>query len=872
MGAVEAYDRFCQCWERVAWSCYWQVVHHKKQVVRKRVHGLRLGQRSPSNLRAAHEAYVNSRAWSTQMCCVPLGLFALLVPTFMVQVYVTRPWSMRIKDTPPSSESVFSTVPHERPPFLNCDYCEPCEPCRECYNGTSEQYEAKYDRCSNSEGPCSYPFGRLQACPVLCAGWLTLGPKRLGCIPYLAVSDQDLPSSQSAMPEMQYIDENVPVVDVADPFAGHLPIPRKNPNIYLPKGYDPSKPYPLLVFTTGRDTRPWVGMHMLALRPLANKFGFILVAPESSESAPFNDAHISLRFCSPAEYLSDPSCLGSDDAKYIWSIVEYIKEKYLVSTVNLWGMSNGGDMTNTMACYYSREIHSVVLLGSGDGYLPSVPNHTTFSPAGCQPEFPIHILYIHDPNDLVSDYSNAVASLEHFAGFNGCDTSVCPTLYKRDDFLPMRYGVQHVLDNMLVAVGLIKQKLRVNETAKFRFEHCEPGGSAELWAVSSVGSDATAVPIFNPPKKVASIGALGHAQTTDSGENQAMTLRVFRRVLALPVVPPEEKQPTQWFLSLQQAPASVEGPTPSVASPPQQYAEAAAVSRPPSPPALLLPWHFPPPSPQPPPPPSSPRRRIFKNFLETNYYNDAPPSPSAKREAYLHGPHRRRAAMLVPVDLNDMKSAHCEVWTDYKRVANLTIREVILLPVLFCVMLAIVVTLAFVFCSLLRWRRHLANNKIVHQYLKKMQVGKSSGVCRASHHAVPSRIIDPENVQRRKEKYSAHEVVSELHSITSRSTLLQPSTQRSDAPVLLMPPRSRMPDAKKVEQQRSLFDFINFRGPEVEDPEDELEDALEDQNGGFFGGEEPFDIDEDEAEEAARLEVAFGRKFRVEAAFAPLAG
>lgn len=81
-----------------------------------------------------------------------------------------------------------------------------------------------------------------------------------------------------------------------------------------------------------------------------------------------------------------------------------------------------------------------------------------------------------------------------------------------------------------------------------------------------------------------------------------------------------------------------------------------------------------------------------------------------------------------------------------------------------------------------------------------------------------------------------------------------------------------MPDAKKVEQQRSLFDFINFRGPEVEDPEDELEDALEDQNGGFFGGEEPFDIDEDEAEEAARLEVAFGRKFRVEAAFAPLAG
>eukprot|EP00965_Chrysotila_dentata_P145901 4820178-Pleurochrysis_carterae.AAC.3 len=227
--------------------------------------------------------------------------------------YMLMPWNAHIIVTPPESESVFYHEPGERIPIVHCDYCDECLPCRVCYDGKSDQYEAKFDRCPSHYSECSYPFGRLAHCAQKCPAILAI-PDDVDCItPNMTY---DINTYYNSIPElMHFRDPNLPLIDGDDDWGKSLPNTREGPNVYLPRGYTPDKKWPLLIFLCGRDSCSWLCMHQFGMRNLAHRYGFIFASPQATQQPPFGEPAVTTRFCTPGDMNLDPSCAGSDDAR-----------------------------------------------------------------------------------------------------------------------------------------------------------------------------------------------------------------------------------------------------------------------------------------------------------------------------------------------------------------------------------------------------------------------------------------------------------------------------------------------------------------------------------------------------------------------------
>jgi hypothetical protein len=229
----------------------------------------------------------------------------------------------------------------------------------------------------------------------------------------------------------------------------------------LPDDYDASKEYPLVVVLHGFGANGPLQSTYMGVSQLVGERDFVLVHPDGT---PLPDGR---RF-----WYSGASCCGTsqDDVGYLGDLIEEAKQTFAVDPdrVYLWGHSNGGFMSYTLACELSESVTAIASLAG-----------SSFNDAGdCEPRTePVSVLQIHGDEDGTISYDGnafapgAVEMFERHAGFLGCDTTNVVT------------GEPLDLERNLPGDDTIVQSIE---------DGCAPGTSVELWTIEG-GSH---IPIF----------------------------------------------------------------------------------------------------------------------------------------------------------------------------------------------------------------------------------------------------------------------------------------------------------------------------------------------------------------------------------------
>lgn len=151
-------------------------------------------------------------------------------------------------------------------------------------------------------------------------------------------------------------------------------------HLYVPESYRAGTPMPLVMALHGRGSS---GEHMEKLTRFdarADAYGFIAVYPDGLDGA-WDYVH-GIPGYKP----------GPDDAGFLVRLVETLIERYDIDTRRIYvtGISNGGFMTQRLACYAPRRFAAFASVAAS-GYA-AMPLH-------CEDYHPVNMLYIHGTAD-----------------------------------------------------------------------------------------------------------------------------------------------------------------------------------------------------------------------------------------------------------------------------------------------------------------------------------------------------------------------------------------------------------------------------------------------------------------------------------------
>ncbi len=234
--------------------------------------------------------------------------------------------------------------------------------------------------------------------------------------------------------------------------AGRGPV-----TVRVPASYDPAVPMPLfLVLHPFSGSGPQV-LGYLDLDQLSEQFGFAYLAPNGTVN------NQGLRFWNATNACCDFFNSNVDDSSYLRALIDETKIQLNIdpTRVHVGGHSNGGFMSYRMSCDHSEVFASMVSLAGA----------TRNSANACSPEEPVSVLQIHGTKDGTISYGGgniggaiypgAVASVEQWANFGGCD-------------LTWTAGAQLDLDSSIAGA---------ESTVRQYQSGCSAGGSAELWSI-----------------------------------------------------------------------------------------------------------------------------------------------------------------------------------------------------------------------------------------------------------------------------------------------------------------------------------------------------------------------------------------------------
>ena len=185
--------------------------------------------------------------------------------------------------------------------------------------------------------------------------------------------------------------------------------------VYVPRDYDPSISYPLVVLLHGYGAGGGAQNLYFGLSNQTTALQFILLLPNGTR-----DEQGSTHWNSEA----DPDDV--DDVAYLRRLIDEAKANFRIDAhrVYLFGHSNGGFMSYRMACDASDAITAIASL---NGMPPE-------DPAACAPERAVSVLQIHGtadedvlydgrPTSDGSGYPSAPEAVARFAEAAGCDTA-----------------------------------------------------------------------------------------------------------------------------------------------------------------------------------------------------------------------------------------------------------------------------------------------------------------------------------------------------------------------------------------------------------------------------------------------------------------
>lgn len=233
--------------------------------------------------------------------------------------------------------------------------------------------------------------------------------------------------------------------------------------LHVPEGHDPTSPSPLLVMLHGRTASGLVQEIYLQLAGPAADRGMLYIHPDGT---PDQNGE---RFWNATDACCDFYDAGVDDSSYLKELVDEIRQHYAVDErqIYFFGHSNGGFMSYRMACDHADMVAAI----------GSLAGATYLDPTRCSPTEPVHVLEIHgtEDGDVLyeggtnhegGEYPGAIATVEQWATYDGCQLSA--------DTSPPPLDLEGDIAGA--------------ETTVRRYETgCDPGGSAALWTIAGGG-------------------------------------------------------------------------------------------------------------------------------------------------------------------------------------------------------------------------------------------------------------------------------------------------------------------------------------------------------------------------------------------------
>lgn len=195
-------------------------------------------------------------------------------------------------------------------------------------------------------------------------------------------------------------------------FGGARPVTQ----LKIPEGYDPKKPVPVVIVLHGYSANATAQNLFFNLGSIADKEGFILLAPEGTKDSANN------QFWNATDNCCNFDKKDVDDVAYITGLVDELAKYYAIDPkrVFLVGHSNGGAMSFRLGCDASQKFAAIVDL-AGPFFVDATK---------CKPSAPVALLHLHGTTDTTVPYPptttgriqnpGAVATVATWAANNGC--------------------------------------------------------------------------------------------------------------------------------------------------------------------------------------------------------------------------------------------------------------------------------------------------------------------------------------------------------------------------------------------------------------------------------------------------------------------
>lgn len=185
--------------------------------------------------------------------------------------------------------------------------------------------------------------------------------------------------------------------------------------IYVPESYDQDSPSPLVISIHGFVQWPAHQRTMTGWNKLADEYGFLVIYPRGTG--------FPLRWNSWPD--SDRPGSRQDDLSFFADLLDHLESNYAIDPGRIYvnGMSNGGGMSDLLACELSDRITAI---GGVAGAYPFPRDH-------CTPHRPVPVIAFHGVDDQVVPYLGGSSSRDDsfvfpsvgdwatsWAGINGC--------------------------------------------------------------------------------------------------------------------------------------------------------------------------------------------------------------------------------------------------------------------------------------------------------------------------------------------------------------------------------------------------------------------------------------------------------------------
>ncbi len=231
----------------------------------------------------------------------------------------------------------------------------------------------------------------------------------------------------------------------------------------IPKSYDGSKAYPLLVLLHGFTGNGVNNDAFFNMSPAIEKRGVLLATPDGIKN------RLGISFWNATDSCCNGDGSGKDDVAYLTAVVDDMAGRYKVDPKRIFfaGHSNGGFMSYRMACDRAPKIAAIVSF-SGANWKDT---------GKCPVANPVSVLQIHSKTDEVIAYTGGTTAV-------GFPVPEYPSAAESVAFWAMKNGCQPTLPAANGKANYIEASPG-DETSKQASPGCSAGLAADLWTIDS---------------------------------------------------------------------------------------------------------------------------------------------------------------------------------------------------------------------------------------------------------------------------------------------------------------------------------------------------------------------------------------------------